>query len=857
MSAYLEVVSKAPGAVPLVMVDGPPFTPWTLIGPKDLGNPSWQHQFAAARGTQGRRVVGGTPDDRTIVFGFVADNYATKDDLATDLGELARMVDEMRRYGGYVTWREHTQTRKQTAEVLVASAAIADWSGQEFDSRNTTRPALTLTCAPYLLGDWCDIRDEFTTDRLTADYIADAGVVATDLVVTGGQLKGAGTLTTERRLIASSTGYTHGDMEATVRFHPSGGFPTGFKAGAVLKRVDAANYLEVYIDDDGTNSRLRIDKVIAGSRTNLSTGNLTGRLASGRAEWVRGRIEGNTVYAEHFTPNQAFPAPSNTPATSRTYTLTAAEAAVLGVGIHGRAGFTFIPRDANGYIDEFEVLPWTYRRTAVEVIECDGDIPGDAPAVCDVRVGPCGNLDGVGTTWQLFAWEAAAGVRNLCQWGDFERNGTTGWTAAGVTGVTGAATSITAKTAGLLGAQAKFGVYAGEVVTPATANTGVAYPLYQRYLAGITYTATAWVRSLSTFTNVRVRLGVNGDIASSTPQALTPGWQQLTVTWTPSATVDVAYVAVEVTAATATTFHLDGVAVYRGASAPTGAQGQGMGAAPMLTVLRGEESILTTSLNLTRTANANANGGFAMVDTNVDPAGEDYVAGFVVDPSLSLPDDYTDGSIRIEVWARVMISAAFTGGLNIQLSAASEAGTSKAFPAEFGEAGRNVPLPSSGNHDKWRLTRLGTLDLRRDPASPSGRWFVDVIASVAAGTNNQDFALDDIFIVPERSRWLLPTGKPRVGFSSYPDFLPSADSIYRWVRSDLTSTVARTWAEGAAGGISGVEAIELPTGPVRILAVGSSQEPDDTVAYGLSEIQGGSSVHLRVRPRYHWIRPAS
>jgi hypothetical protein len=855
VSAYLSVVSKAPGATPLVLVDGPPFTSWILVG-KDLGSPSWSHQFAAARGTQGRRPVAGIPDDRQVTFTLLSDDYATKDTLATDLATLAQVMDEVRRLGGTVTFREHTQTNRQSFDVLVGGVSIGDWGSQTYDSRNQARPALTFTCAPYVLWEPCDILDTFDVDNVTTgdeDYTFDAGAAGA-VTVTNGNLYGAGTLSTERRLIFTSRGYQMGDHEVTVQFTP-GSSVQDFKAGAVLKRLDAGNYLECYIDDNGTNSRIRIDKVVAASRTNLSTSNLASRVTTGQGGWIRGRLEGNTVYAEFFNYGLQ-PEPSNTPTATGTVNLTSAEAAAFGVGTTGLAGLSFTPMASDAYLAGFEVLPWTYRRPAMYEIDCDGDIPGDAPALADVRIAPAANLVGASTAWQLFAWEAKASVRNLILNGDFEANASTGWTAAAVSGVTGAATSITAKSSAVAGFAFKYGTYAGEVVTPATANTGATYTMYQRFRAGTPYTALVWVTSGGATTNVRIRLGVSGDISSSTPVALDPlDWVLHTVTWTPTTSVDVAYLAVEVTAASATTFFIDGAAVYEGSTAPTVRRHlEGQGAAPMLAAVRAETMEQFGASTLTRTSDANAYGGFSMADSSVGAGGEVYISGFVVDPLLSAPDDYSSGGVRIEVWARVLLSAAFTGGVRGLLYAAPESGANYIYTPEFGTVGRQIPIPSSGN-SKWRLTRLGTLDLRQDADTPGGRWYILVSFTVATGTNLQAFAVDDFYVVPERSRFLHPTGKPRSGLTSYPDFLPTSASIYRVVRSDLSSTLAKRWAYGAAGGVSG-SPVELPTGQLRILSLSSSQEPDDTVAHANSESGGFPSVHLAVRPRSYWLRDA-
>lgn len=835
MSAYLSVVSKAPGATPLVLVDGPPWSLWILVG-KDLGSPSWTHQFAAARGTQGRRAVGGVPDDRQATFTLLADDYADKDDLAADLATLARVLDEVRRYGGYVTFREHNQTRRQTLDVLVGGATIGSWDSHEFDSRNTVRPALSFTCAPYLLGEPMDFLDEFTTDNVNGgdvDYTADAGAL-TNLAVTGGVLDAAANLTTENRLIHTGSGYTLGDHEVTVRFAP-GATISSFKAGGVLKRVDASNYLEVYVDDNGANSRLRVDKVVAAARTNLASTNLGARVAAGRGVWVRGRIEGNVVYAEHFLDTN-HPTPAVTPTTSTSVALTTAEAAVFGMGVEGRAGVVFLPQHTDAYIDSLEVLPFTYRDPGVAVVDCAGVIPGDAPAVADVRVG---GIAALGTNpWSMFAWASRPNIDNLILNGGFETGvSASPWRVTAVAGVTGAASSINRVDDGTLGAAAKYGEYVGQVVTPATANTGAHHPMWRRFRRGVTYTAVVWVRASAGTTNVRIRLGVSGDITSSTAVALSTTWTQHTVAWTPTATVDVAYLAVEVTAATATTFQIDGAAVYRGTTPPAAVYQQGMGAVPPLAVFPAEGAV-TASSNLVVTADATANGGSCLADTSVAGGGEQYYVQFPLGVDLLAGDDYTDGAVTVEVFARVMLSAAFTGGVTVNLTASNEADTT-VQAAEYGR-----PVAAVSGNDKWRMVRCGTLNL------PPTRWRLQVMFAVAAGTNAQDFRIDDVFVIPARSRWMLPTGKVGTG-DVYPTFLDSSTS-WRVVHPDLSSVIQTATTRGGASGVFG-SPVELPAGQVAVLALNSGLVPDDPDPVSTDETQGFPPLHLAVTPRWHWL----
>jgi len=848
VSAYFALRSNAQGAQPLVLVDGEPYTPWVLVG-KDLGSPAWQHQFSGARGTQGRRPSSGSLDNRTVTFGLLSDDHANKDELATDLAALARVVDDMRRFGGRITHREHNQTRRQHFEVLVAGVTIGQWEAHEYELRDAQRPQITATCSPYEMGDLMDVDDPFTTDHVNAgdlNYTADAGLL-TNVAVTGGVLDASANLTTENRLIHTGTGYTYGDHEATVKATP-GSTITSFKAGVILKRIDASNYLEVYVDDNGTNSRLRIDKVVATARTNLATTNLGARVVNGERFWARGRIEGNVVYAEHFL-STVVPNPVVAPTTSTSFTFTSAESAVFGTAIEGKAGLVFTPQQTAANLDDFEIRPFTYRSPPYGVLDCFGVIPGDAPALADARVG----LATIATApWAIVGWAPRASVENYVTNGGFEDGITPAnqWSVAAVTGVTGAATSISAVADGTLGAAAKFGEWVGQLVCPATANTGATSPMYRRFRKGSVYTFSVWVRASAGTTTVRARLGVNGDIASSSAVALSTTWTEHTGTWTPTADVDLAYLAVEITAATATTFQLDGAKVYLGTTAPSvGKQSEGIGAPSPLALLQAEGDPTGIDADLTRTSDALGLGAFTLADSSVAAGGQTYDADFYVEPGLMVADDYTLGDVTIEVWARVMISAAFTGGVVAVLSATPEGGTQPIYTSEFGAVGRSIVLPSSGN-SKYRMTRLGMLSISAAPEF-SGRWKFSTVFTIPAGTNAQAFAVDAFYVFPRRSRFLSHSGIPED--TAYPAFLPTASTLWRTIRPDTSGTMHR--AEGASVGPGvGGSLIELPTGQVSVLAVISDTVPDDPTLTTTSETQAFPHLHLAVTPRWHWLR---
>lgn len=845
MRVYLT--SNAPGATRLTVVDdGATATGYDLLDGTSFGSPVWEHTFSGARGTQGARAAAGKLPNREVAL-VIRVAGATKDALATKMNTLAGVVDDLRRFGGLCRWRSASQTRYQSADVLTAAMDLPRWDNR-LETRLRALVQVRLTCGPYMLGDPMDVLDDFSIDNVNggeANYTAHEGALA-DLAVSGGRLVGAGDLSTDRAIVFTGNGYTYGDHEATAKFAP-GATVTDSAYGVMLKRIDASNVLKVYVDDNGANSRLRIDKVVAGVTTNLASTNLGARLVTDRVAWCRGRIEGNTVYAEHFI-DTAVPTPTLAPTTSTSYILTTAEAAIFGAAIEGKAGILLSPISSGAYIDDFEVLPFTYRAPAsATVLDLCGVIPGDAPAIGRARMAmPSGVTS---AQFGLLAWQGRSGIPSLIGNGHFENANTGGWVVTAVAGVTGAASSIAAVVDGTLGYGARFGEYVGQVVTPATANTGASHAVYQRFLAGRTYTASIWVRASAGTTNVRLRFGVSGDIQSSTPVALSTTWTQHTVTWTPAASVDVAYLAIEVTAATATTFQIDGALCYLGATAPSiGVQPGGEGAARSLATFRFEDDMAgggAAAANMTRTSDANANGGFSMADSSVAAGGETYTNSFMLMPGLDWPDDYT-AEVAVEVWARVLLSAAFTGGVRGIISAGGEGLSTPTYSSEHGSTGVALVMPAAGN-SKWRLCRLGTLTL---PASrgDAAKVVLTVSFVVAAGTNLQAFAVDDITVVPVRSRFAMATGR-----LSSPSFLESA-TAYRTVESDLSSVVyLPPRVRKPIGGLAG-SMIEISPGEVSVLGIASHLIPDYENGSSTSETQGFPPLHLAITPRYHWMR---
>lgn len=365
-----------------------------VLAPIDWGNAVWENTFAGPRGTQGARRASSTPKNRPLVMP-IRFHGSSQVDAAEKASSLATAVRNMHKFGGRVKVRAHSLTYAVYYEVFSAQLDEGDWGNRQ-ESSFIVDYLLAFECAPYLQGDSMDVIDTFASDT-ESDYTFDAGS-ASDVAIASGKLQASANLTTEKRLCHTGVGYTYGDHQVTVKGSPHTTI-TDFKLGVELKRTDDDSYLEVYVDDNGTNSRLRIDVVTAGSRQNRYSSNLSSRLVSATDVWVRGRVEGGTVYAEYFTSE---PTPMGTPTKETSYALAGAEVTNFGSAVEGRGGLTFIPQHASAYIEEIRILPFVYRnKTLPEKIALYGSLPGDAPALVDIDVTTSGGS--AAPIWALIA----------------------------------------------------------------------------------------------------------------------------------------------------------------------------------------------------------------------------------------------------------------------------------------------------------------------------------------------------------------------------------------------------------------------------------------------------------------------
>lgn len=637
------------------------------------GSPTRLPQYASSMDTEGPHLTGVALGPRQKDFVIMAQG-ATKTIRLGRFQDLERVVEAIVHHrGGWLTVRRKDLAR--TTRFRIVFADCTDIWGKKA-ARSTQHPAhLVLVCKPYGYLPDMHVEERWETDTIAAGDWTSVGA-SSGVAVTGGALVASGgTYGAERAFLRAAEGYTYEDLQPEIDFSP-GATLANFKAQVYVKYIDANNYLVAYVDDTGAQSRLRLDKVVAGVPTNLVNEALANRVAAANRHVLRARVVRNAVYVEYFrrtigTIKPKVPGQLETPTADLTpYVLTAAEAALFGAEVAGEWGFGFTPIDATAKVHRVIMNPSQLGGPTVGVVSSPAllsvgpTIPGDAPAEVGAEFT---NFDAaaVSSSWILAAaWEKPL-PRNLVPNGSFAVSlgavGTNGWRVAAVAGIIGAGTSVTRITT-----DAYSGDACAEVVTTGTAGSGVAAVINEAVRAGDEVNAKVRLWAPASTTQMVVGVGVSGDITWSAPVALQADRMaaaaEFTVTWRPMADRERPFFAVKTNAGTVTTFRMDAVKVWIGSEEPENENGGNA----IFGIANATSSI--GGLGGAEATNANAWLGNQWQVTN----SEINIA--VPYDVLCIPSAIQDGQIAVEVWARVYRSA--TGTLQLDANFSDEAGDS-------------------------------------------------------------------------------------------------------------------------------------------------------------------------------------
>lgn len=835
-----------------------------VLQAQDWGNAAWEHQFSGPRGTQGARPSQGTPVNRTVRLQFRLYGAST-DDLAARVAELELVMEALRRRGGTITRRAHGQTYRQHFEVLTTNGLQAGEWLPVADTRYILSPILEFVCAPYALGDPMAWTDVFSDAAAVDGYEVAAGT-ASALSVSGGLLHVASSV--EHLLVDARRGYRYGDVEVSARIWPGspapgpGGPPRRW--GVLLRYVDTATWLAATVEQvDAVTPVLCLRSCIGGVQTVISSVPLTNSLPglSNIGGWIRGRVAGPSVLIQWTSGTTPPPSPWPSGAEYVTSSIPDSHLAAFGPGTDGRVGLYAVPQDGAGVggWHTLRVQPLVslgngatpMHRTAFP-LRCD--IPGTAPALADITVTRDDASIGGAPRFALIAWAPHKSGWNRCTNGSFGDTApsTIWWTKDAVPGVTAAAADITASP----------GDGHAAISLATTPLSGVAFGLGSEFKGGHRYRARCEVRTNAGSPTLELVIGCSGDLADSANQAPSSDWSTLEVDWTPGDDVYGApypYVAVRATGATGGAFWLRNVEVFEAEDEPTvPSQQEGRGAPPPLGVHALGATGFLVAASSGGTLTYTDSGVSALVPTAVNMAtsgpGELAVSA-LLDPNLAGPDDYADGSLDVEVWARLAVQASVAGprcAVWASHPAAAydtdDLGGRRAMPP-WGLAGK--PLKSVAGY--WRLVRLGVITVDVNPGNMAP-WRLTARISWGAGSTG-NVHIGALITVPARARALTPTGVV-LSEGGYPQFIGSAGgdgrTVVKRIHSDGSGAVSAPPIPGrfADHGLGG-SLLELPTGPVDMLAVFADQVPDDP-APAAAHVQHPSRLAIAVSPTPRW-----
>jgi hypothetical protein len=346
-------------------------------------------QSRSARRYGGSRTVGMTHDNGTIQWTAVI-RGETQMELAQRVETLLSEIEE-ESYDRWIEWRPPGIAYSSFLRLAGPGTWQPRYQWREWAGSGFTRVEVSFPVQPLVEWDPMQVTDSFDVNFLDR-YTFDSGTSA--MFTHGiGQFTPNANLTTERRVRWTDHGYQTLEGMAQIVTEPTGAF-NGYKMGVILRASASNTYIEVYQDDNGTNTRLRIDVVIAGTRTNRFTTNVT-RFGGGGTpvHSVRAWIVGNTVFASNTTSDAA--------AATGSYTLVGGEITSL---VAGYTGWTWTPQNAAAKLQSWMASPYYWLVDTPATVRLN-DIPGSAPAKADLLMV---RASGGNANWALYSWAQAA-----------------------------------------------------------------------------------------------------------------------------------------------------------------------------------------------------------------------------------------------------------------------------------------------------------------------------------------------------------------------------------------------------------------------------------------------------------------
>ncbi len=376
----------------------------------------------------GSRMVGMTNDNGTISWTALVKGLSAPA-AAFNVAQIIAEV-ESAAPGRRIEWRAEGASYSSYFRIVGPGTWDPNYQWAEWATGSFMRTVVSFPVAPLVDYDAMDVWDEFDTNS-SADYSYDSGSGDITFNTAGGRLDPLANNTVEKRLLHIGRGYSYDLPQVTINFSP-GATITSFKLGAIIRRTASNTYLEAYVDDNGTNSRLRVDEITSGARVNKATVNLGARLVAGTQYWLRARtvatapLTAASVEAELFT---AEPSMSTTP----TATVTGVSSGAINTGT---AGLSWIPQASGAQVLSLRIQPFAKRAGSWPASTWIGDVPGEAPAEVDATV--TADIAVASANWGMLSWAPYSAkntaLGSLYPFGVLaitDRSGATNWTLSG------------------------------------------------------------------------------------------------------------------------------------------------------------------------------------------------------------------------------------------------------------------------------------------------------------------------------------------------------------------------------------------------------------------------------------------
>jgi len=506
-------------------------------------------------------------------------------------------------------------------------------------------------------------------------------------------------------------------------------------------------------------------------------------------------------------------------------------------GMSSEVSFRIVFADLQNLFDKRGARAFAQRTSLTLVCKPYGEVPGDAvvssygtipiPGVRSV-VAPGGDADAKlefviePNPFLMFASWPTQGQRQYVHNTGFENGTTVGWSvAAAASALTVAATSITATTS--TGAQS--GAFSGQVVTPATLNSGAHCRVYGMFRVGVPYTFSVWVKATSGSTPVSVGMGRSpADYEVTAGAALTTSWVQRTVTWFPADNYHWADVFVRTGAATATTLYVDTALVYEGGVAPATTVA---GDPPFGKFSMANAEVLTAgtvqSVGWDRT-------GYAVLSSTGS-----VTAALQIVPELAR-DAAIEGVLLVEYWAYVRIETTVTAPtllVYISYPTVINEEVTRINPQEFLSTTRTLPQQAvAGQIYRW--LKLGTFAVPVENTGYTRRLLHVSLGGLGATSGG----IGSIIGVPALSRASRPTGPDAPVY-------PSAGST---VSVSGETLIVRSPSGDIPPQILGGAPLRIPSTGGEVLFWGDDQTPDQASnAAGVPNLT--SAVVVTATPR--------